>query len=660
MRNAVGRLACGALLFTTVLVSWLVGSLTESDLAARDLVAYAFEPGSAESFDAYCYVHGTLPRFVMSLIGGALLGLTGSLMQQLTRNPMASPLTLGTSSGAWLAIVIVSAFLPELSNDWLAAASLAGALGAFGLIVLITGLSNMTGVTVVISGMVVNLLFGALASAVVLLRADFIENVFLWGAGDLAQNGWGGVTWLSLRAGPVFALLLALSPRALALISLGSEGAAARGLPAAPVFLALAAAGVWLVSTFVTAAGVISFVGLMAPNAARLLGRRSPRGELVMSALTGMAMLALTDAAAAWLSLRTENIVPTGVVAAAVGTPLFIALIRRKAGALADGPARERGPLSGAKRLSRAALGALALGLAAACLLTLAPAVGAEDPAAELWLRAPRLVTALFAGAGFAAAGVILQRLVHNPLASPDILGVSAGASCAMVAGALTLGAGAGLSGSWLALAGSLAVIALIIGFSKSSRFSPDVVILFGIALSAMLDSVTALSLSRGTMENYFILQWLSGSTYRATGATAAALALGVTVLALLALMLSRAMTLLTIGRDFAQARGLSFNISAGLLLLLCALLSALPVAAMGPVAFIGLVAPHMARLAGARTAGTQLPAAMLIGALLVSLADWIGQVIIWPAQIPAGTLASIVGAAYFLGLLIVTRLRRE
>lgn len=229
-----------------------------------------------------------------------------------------------------------------------------------------------------------------------------------------------------------------------------------------------------------------------------------------------------------------------------------------------------------------------------------------------------------------------------------------------MVAGALTLGAGAGLSGSWLALAGSLAVIALIIGFSKSSRFSPDVVILFGIALSAMLDSVTALSLSRGTMENYFILQWLSGSTYRATGATAAALALGVTVLALLALMLSRAMTLLTIGRDFAQARGLSLNISAGLLLLLCALLSALPVAAMGPVAFIGLVAPHMARLAGARTAGTQLPAAMLIGALLVSLADWIGQVIIWPAQIPAGTLASIVGAAYFLGLLIVTRLRRE
>ena len=286
--------------------------------------------------------------------------------------------------------------------------------------------------------------------------------------------------------------------------------------------------------------------------------------------------------------------------------------------------------------------------------------MGAEDPAAELWLRAPRLVTALFAGAGFAAAGVILQRLVHNPLASPDILGVSAGASCAMVAGALTLGAGAGLSGSWLALAGSLAVIALIIGFSKSSRFSPDVVILFGIALSAMLDSVTALSLSRGTMENYFILQWLSGSTYRATGATAAALALGVTVLALLALMLSRAMTLLTIGRDFAQARGLSLNISAGLLLLLCALLSALPVAAMGPVAFIGLVAPHMARLAGARTAGTQLPAVMLIGALLVSLADWIGQVIIWPAQIPAGTLASIVGAAYFLGLLIVTRLRRE
>ena len=128
--------------------------------------------------------------------------LVGCLLQQLTQNPMTSPLTLGTSSGGWLAIVVLSAFFPEAASEWLLAAAFAGALLAFGLIVLITGPRNMTGVTLVISGMVVNLLFGAIATAVVLLHADFIQNVFLWGAGDLSQNGWSGLEWPSREPFP--------------------------------------------------------------------------------------------------------------------------------------------------------------------------------------------------------------------------------------------------------------------------------------------------------------------------------------------------------------------------------------------------------------------------------------------------------------------------
>lgn len=221
---------------------------------------------------------------------------------------------------------------------------------------------------------------------------------------------------------------------------------------------------------------------------------------------------------------------------------------------------------------------------------------------------------------------------------------------------AAAIGGAVGSLGSLTAAGGSFVVLLVLLGLSKSSRFSPDVVVLMGIAISAFLDSAVTLALSRGTMENYFILQWLSGSTYRTTPLAAAMLLGAVLVLISIAFAASRSMTLLSISRDFAQSRGLSLTRSALGLLTLCALLCASATAAMGPVAFVGLVAPHMAVMIGARTVKTELCTAALLGAALVSWADWLGQVLIAPAQIPAGTLASIIGAGYFLILLVVSR----
>ena len=640
----------------------------ENPLSWSACLELLLHPSRAESFDAYYYAYGTLPRLAAALLGGAILGLVGSLLQQLTQNPMTSPLTLGTSSGGWLAIVVISAFFPEMAGEGLLLAAFVGALLAFGLIVLITGPRNMTGVTLIISGMVVNLLFGALATAIVLLHADFIENVFLWGAGDLAQNGWSGIETLLVRTLPVIVLLLLFAPRALALISLGDEGARSRGLPVVPVFVALTTMGVWLVSAFITAAGVINFTGLIAPNIARACGLRAPRVQLLASMLIGAGLLVATDALAVWLSALTGNIVPSGVVSAVIGTPIFIWIVRRQAADMtAEAGAVGRGALVATKKVfsktGAAALGAAVLVVALLNLFLVNRGDGWTWALAdhyELLLRIPRFATALAAGAGLAAAGVIMQRLIRNPLASPDILGVSAGAAFAMVAGALWFGAGVGQSGSLWALGGSLTVLALLLLLSRSSRFSPSIVVLAGIALSAFLDSATTLSLSRGTMENYFILQWLSGSTYRTSPAAAAMLVLGVLVLLGAALAVSRSMTLLSIGRDFAQSRGLPLGGSALVLLGLCALLCAAATAAMGPVAFVGLVAPHMALMMGARTVKTQLCAAALLGGAVVAWADWLGQILIAPAQIPAGTLAAILGAGYFLLLLLFGRLRKS
>lgn len=670
-QSSLGFKSAGALI-AILGILFAVGialSLTiENPLSFTDCLDLLLHPAKAESFDAYYYAYGTLPRLAAAIFGGVILGLVGCLLQQLTQNPMTSPLTLGTSSGGWLAIVVLSAFFPEAASEWLLAAAFAGALLAFGLIVLITGPRNMTGVILVISGMVVNLLFGAIATAVVLLHADFIQNVFLWGAGDLSQNGWSGLEWLLPRTLPVILLILLFAPRALALISLGDEGARARGFPVVPVFIALTALGVWLVAAFITTAGVINFTGLIAPNIARAAGFRSPGRQLLASILIGAALLTATDGAAIWLSALTGDIVPTGVVSAVVGTPIFIWIVRRQMSSLsaeASGTGKES-LVSAGKTLSKSGVAVLAIALAGVLFLNLFLVSRGEGWTFglagdyELLLRSPRLVTALAAGAGLAAAGVILQRLIRNPLASPDILGVSAGASFAMVAGSLWFGASVGASGSLRALIGSLAVLAVLLLLSRRAHFAPGIIVLSGIALSAFLDSVTTLSLSRGTMENYFILQWLSGSTYRTTPEAAGLLALVVGLLIAAALAVSRSMTLLTVGRDFAQSRGLPLGMASLMLLGLCALLCAISTAAMGPVAFVGLVAPHMALMMGARTVKAQLFAAALLGGAIVSWADWLGQVLIYPAQIPAGTLAAILGAGYFLALLLGSRLRKR
>ncbi|VFS49028.1 Iron(III)-hydroxamate import system permease protein fhuB [Moellerella wisconsensis] len=158
------------------------------------------------SFASVYWQQAQLPRLAITLLIGGLLGVTGSLMQQLTQNNLTSPLTLGTSSGAWLALVVINIWFTDWVADYSAMAAMVGALFAFSLVVMIAGLRNMTGLPLIVSGMVVNILFGAIATALITLNSQFAQNIFMWGAGDLAQDGWDTVLWLLPRAVPVLAI----------------------------------------------------------------------------------------------------------------------------------------------------------------------------------------------------------------------------------------------------------------------------------------------------------------------------------------------------------------------------------------------------------------------------------------------------------------------
>lgn len=642
-----------ALLPLALLHLWLA-----ADLAPFEL--WTMLASAEHSFEFLQLQLSALPRLSMALLTGAALGLSGSLLQQITQNRLVSPMTIGASSGAWLGLVLATLLVPTFAASHGHWAALLGALVAVGLVLLIAGRSGIGGLPLVLGGMAMNLLLGALAAGLVLINNQYTQGLFVWGAGDLAQIDWHWVQWLwpkLLLAVP----LLILAPRPLSLLQLGGDAAQGRGLALWPMMLVLFLAALWLCSVSITAVGLIGFIGLLTPNLAKMLGARTARDELCYSALLGALLLLGTDALALLANRVSGQLVPSGAAAALIGAPVLLWLARRHLAA--EDPRGLQLP-RGAERFGwRSALWvALLAVLALTVALGLARGVDGwhlQWPSALVWsLRWPRVLTAASAGAGLAISGLLLQRLLRNPLASPDILGLSAGATLAVmlaliVFGGALLGAVAPLA----AFVGSLAVLAVLMLLGRRHHYSPALMALLGISLGALLNAALQFVLAKGSGDSFALLGWLAGSTYRATPAQALWLTVGVLLFGALALLFQRALTLIGIGDGVAASRGLNVPRLRLVLLVLVALLCALVTSLLGPVAFLGLLAPHIAVMLGARRVLPQLLLAAALGAVLMLLADWVGRTLIFPLQIPVGIVASVLCGSYFVYLLIRGRL---
>ncbi|PTP34230.1 Fe(3+)-hydroxamate ABC transporter permease FhuB [Vibrio splendidus] len=654
----------GAALFCAALVHlWLgqsefgpISELLQQVSQISDITT--FNSMVDDSFELMALAYVNLPRLVMAILVGGTLGTIGSLFQQLTQNRMMSPLTLGTSSGAWLGLVILNVVAPILVAQYSVWFALIGALLAMGLIVSIVGIKNMSGLPIVLAGMAVNLLLGAFATAIILLNDQYAQNLFVWGAGDLGQNGWEQVLWLMPKLLPIFAIFF-LAPRVLTLLSIGTEGAAARGLNIGATFFVLMAVGVWLASVSITSVGVISFIGLIAPNIARHLGILKAKSELVASCVLGALLLCVTDSLAIFLAQWSLDMIPTGTATAVIGAPALIIIARKQMSAQDQlFFSMPKGPKS-ISSLAYFLLGLMIFGLFALSALS----QPSSDmgyfviPDAFEWsIRWPRMLTAIFAGGGLAVAGVILQRLVYNPLASPDILGVSAGAVLALIFSSLFMGYSIHSLSPWIAFLGSAIALCLLLFLGKKHQFAPSILILTGISLTAVLEALVQFSLTRVGEGKYTLLAWLAGSTYRVEPESAVIMTIVITACIGVALLLSRWVTLIATGRQFASARGLNINIAYVALLCIVAILCSVVTTTMGPVAFVGLLAPHIAAMVGARLVREQIILSFLIGAALMLFADWLGQVVVFPAQLAAGTLVSIIGGSYFIFLLLKSR----
>jgi iron complex transport system permease protein len=277
--------------------------------------------------------------------------------------------------------------------------------------------------------------------------------------------------------------------------------------------------------------------------------------------------------------------------------------------------------------------------------------------------RLPRIFVALFAGMSLAVAGAILQGMIRNPLASPDVLGITGGAAAAVVT-FLTLFSDENhsltISIHWLPFAaflGATVTALLVYVLSWKNGIAPLRLVLIGVGISALMQACTTLLMITGPI--YRASQsnvWITGSVYGASWKHVTLLAPWALVLLTISFLSARKMNIQELGDELAIGAGVSLQKQRFFLLLLSTALTGGAVAFAGGIGFVGLMAPHMARRLVGSSFGALLPASALLGAILVMAADLAGRTLFAPMEIPAGVFTAAVGAPYFIYLLYKNR----
>lgn len=620
--------------------------------------ARAFSAPDIDDVRQMLFHYSLLPRLTVSLLAGAGLGLVGVLFQQVLRNPLAEPSTLGVAAGAQLGLTIATLWVLPGGEFTRQLAAMVGAIVVGGLVFGVAWGKRMSPVTLILAGLVLGLYCGAVNSLLALFHYDQLQGMFLWGTGALNQQDWSAVQFILPRL-LVAGLLAALLLRPLTLLGLDDGVARNLGLGLSMARFCTLGLAIIFSAMLVSAVGVIGFIGLFAPLMAKMLGARRLAHRMMLAPLLGALLLWLTDQVMIGVTQVWREI-PTGAATALFGAPLLLWLLPRLRSA-ATPPPMNLGDKVPAERGNLPAwilVGGLVLLIGLTLALMLGKnaggwhwSLGAGLDAVLPW-RWPRVLSALAAGMMLAVAGTLIQKLTGNPMASPEVLGISSGAAFGVV---MMLFMVPGDAFVWLLPAGSLgaaATLLIIMIAAGRGGFSTERMLLAGIALSTAFTTVIFLLLASGDPRMGGLLTWLSGSTYSVEPAQALRTALVAAGLMVLAPLCRRWLTILPLGGATARSVGIALTPARLTILLLAAVLTAMATLTVGPLSFVGLMAPHMARMLGFRRALPQMVIAALLGGLLMVFADWCGRMLLFPYQIPAGLLATFIGAPYFVYLL--------
>ncbi|MEV7207629.1 MULTISPECIES: siderophore ABC transporter permease CdtC [unclassified Streptomyces] len=670
-RSGAAAVTAGIVLLVAVLA---VVDITQGTAAVGPSEVFKALTGRADPDDASVVVASRLPRMTAGLLVGAVLGMAGAVLQAVSRNVLASPDTLAVNAGSYLALGVAGATgvsLPMLASSGVA---FVGGLAAAAVVLGLSGLGTGT-VRLVLAGTALMLGLNSMTEGLLLLFPEQTEGLYAWNQGSIAQNGFDGV----LRMLPIALIGLAglmLTARRVDALALGDDAARGLGVPVRATRVTVVVLAALLSAAAVTLAGPIGFVGLCAPALVRPLARRfrgftRSRGAMPAAALTGAALVLGSDVLLRALVAGERAVsVPTGVVTSLVGAVFLVAMaLRVRDTAGAGAPDRLRTPGRGVFLATVTVLVVVLVGLVIAAVLVgdtklllgdvVNWAQGRAGRAVSFVLdtRVPRVLAALGAGAALALAGTLVQAVTRNPLAEPNVLGVTGGGALGAVIFVTTVPA----AGTWgvagAAFAGSAVTAVLVFGLAARGGFRQNRLVLVGIGVASGTAALISLLIVLTDPFNATkALTWLSGSTYGRTMPDVVPVALALVVGIGVAVARRTELDLISLDEDTPRLLGLRLAPGRLGFLVMSVVLSATAVACAGTIGFVGLVAPHAARALVGRRHVRVVPVAVLLGAVLVCAADLVGRTVIAPAQLGAGLMTAVIGTPYFLYLLVRSR----
>lgn len=666
-------------LTVVAIVAWLLVAawwhLTQgiADVGSGDLWA-VLTGGTIDNQAAAVVVESRVPRLLAALVVGAALGASGAAMQAMARNPLASPDTTAVNAGAWLALTVVAAL--GVSTGVLSGTVIAfvGGLAAATLVLTLSSGPDASAIRLVLAGSVLSLGLASITSVLLLLFPWQTQGLFAWGAGSLGQVGTGAVRQVAPIIIICLLILVALGRR-LDLMQLGDDAAQALGVSVVATRIWAVVLAVLLAASAVTVAGPIGFVGLCAPVIVRLLagqvrGLARHRVLIPVSALAGVALLLSADVMVrAVFDPRSGVTIPAGIATTILGAIFLIVLAQRmRMAASGDSLATLRGGMRFGRSHPHLIIGAAVLLLIAALI---AGALLGDRMVllGDIWnwlndrvglsleiildRRIPRVTAAALAGACLALAGALVQNVTRNPMADPSILGFSNAAGLGAVTVIVTMTAPTFTHLFLGGVAGVLVAAAIVFGFAARDEMNPVRMVLVGVGTGAAASAITTLLIIRTDPWNQNkAITWLGGSTYGVDFSHQIPMLVALSVGFLVLLRTARDLDVMQIDEATPRILGVGVRWSRIGHVALALGLTAAATVSVGVIAFVGLVAPHAARIIVGKNHRTLLPLAVLLGAVLVCVADTVGRVVIAPGQIPVGLVTALIGTPYFLWLL--------
>ncbi|MDA3069474.1 iron ABC transporter permease [Campylobacter sp. VBCF_08 NA3] len=580
-------------------------------------------------------LNSTLPRILTALLCGALLSLSSLLLCAITHNPLASDSTSGVNASSAFGVLFLGLFAPALGTTL---SAFVGALIGLGLLFALTNTREFSAFSATLCGLIIGLVFGALSALLLIFFKDESYFITVWLSGDLAQNGYANLRTMAILSLPALLVTLAFA-RSFWLFGLGDSTAKSLGLNVVLVRIIGFVLGAYFTAVAVAHCGIIAFVGLGASYLTNQLKFSSFVKKAIFCAILGALILAICDSGLIILQNLTQISLPAGAICAFLGAPMFLWLIHcatkdANAGNGAKNEIHEK-----AKYINLPLLGGILAVFVAFCLFY------GEFSREIFALRINRVFTALLCGGILAVCGYILQSLTRNDMASPELLGISSGVSLGVLASMFFAPA----LGFVFGVFGALVVLGFILAINARSGMSPMRVILSAIAVSAFVSAVEKILLFSGDSRIYDFISYSAGSTYGASFSQVLLLAMLCVISFGVVMRFQREITILSLGDVCASSVGVDIFKFKTILFVFCAVLSAFSALCVGPVSFVGLIAPHLAKFLGFRKTGAGLMASALIGALIMSVADFLGRNLIFPYEIPCGVVATIIGSLYFL-----------